>query len=499
MIPKTREEARDLRSKYYLTGIPCPQGHISVRFTSVGTCKECGREKAMLKHIHTTNKRRSYCGLEGFIKIAQDKHKNFYTYENAVYVNAHTLLQVECPLHGSFMISPTNHLQGKGKGCKQCAIKRTVALQIKSVETFIAQAMEIWRGKFDYSLVDYKGAKSLVRLICSKHPEEIIFQQPTNHLSNQDPCSRCNHMRSKGEQNLADFLAQYTRIVQGDRNTITPKEIDILLPEFNIGVEYHGLWCHISKVDKGEGEGEGESSKFNKPKNYHREKYETAAKAGVRLIQIFEDEWLNKQDIVKARLLAAIGLAPQYDARKLQLSRIDMAEARPFLVATHIQGAGVAHCCYALKQGDQIIAVATFGKARSGAMTGAKSKITWEVIRYASIGRVRGGFSRLMAQFKRDIDPEQIISYCDLRYGTGGLYETTGFTLHSITEPDYWWVPKGEPKRIPRYAVQKHKLANSKHELNKFYAPDKTEAQICGEAGWKRIHGVGSQKWIWNK
>ena len=88
-------------------------------------------------------------------------------------------------------------------------------------------------------------------------------------------------------------------------------------------------------------------------------------------------------------------------------------------------------------------------------------------------------------------------SYCDLRYGTGTLYEKSGFTLHSITEPDYWWVPKGKIERIPRYTVQKHKMAHVDHPLNEYYAPHKSENQICGEAGWEKVHGVGNQKWVW--
>ena len=167
------------------------------------------------------------------------------------------------------------------------------------------------------------------------------------------------------------------------------------------------------------------------------------------------------------------------------------------LESTHIQGAGVSLVNYALFEGEAVIAVATFSKSRSGAMTRTGNEGEWEVVRYASIGRVRGGFSKLFKQFIKDISPKKVISYCDLRYGDGRLYATTGFALDTITEPDYWWVTKNKKERLPRYATQKHKLADSSHPLHKYYDVDKTETEICKEAGLEKILGVGNQKWIW--
>lgn len=40
-LPKTRQEARDLSSKAYFTGLLCKQGHISKRWTVTGNCSSC--------------------------------------------------------------------------------------------------------------------------------------------------------------------------------------------------------------------------------------------------------------------------------------------------------------------------------------------------------------------------------------------------------------------------------------------------------------------------
>jgi len=477
-LPKTRAEAKALNQKHYFTGKPCNRGHVAPRFTSIGKCKACAVEDSSRGYVHTTDKRRAYGDLDGFIVRASEVHNNFYTYEEAEYVNAHTKLKVTCPTHGVFEVNPTNHVQGKG--CPVCAIQRTRAAQIKSVTTFIEHAVSVWGDVFDYSGVEYKGAKVPVTIRCVEH-DRVFMQQPNNHLEKKNPCTQCNHMKSEPENQIAAFLEQYTKVERGNRSIIKPKEIDIWLPEFNMGVEFHGLYTH----------------RASSVKNLHRNKWELAEQAGVRLIQIFHDEWLNKQELVKARLLAFIGKGETYNARQLRLERVEMQDIRQMLETTHIQGAGVSSVNYALYDGDRVIAVATFGKARSGAMTGAKTDGVWEVVRYASVGRVRGGFSKLFKRFLTDVNPNKVISYCDLRYGNGRLYEATGFTLEAITEPDYWWIPKGKIVRIPRYVTQKHKMANPSHPLHKYYQPEKTEAQICADAGWEKIYGVGNQKWVW--
>jgi len=46
-LPKTRQEARDLGSKAYFTGLLCKQGHISKRWTVTGNCSDCQRSRSI--------------------------------------------------------------------------------------------------------------------------------------------------------------------------------------------------------------------------------------------------------------------------------------------------------------------------------------------------------------------------------------------------------------------------------------------------------------------
>ena len=407
-----------------------------------------------------------------FVSKASLIHENKYDYSKVSFTNSQKHVTITCPTHGDFDQTPTRHLAGRG--CQKCG-----GTARQKTEELIKRAIEAHDGFYGYSKVG-KGIRSTDNVIitCPIHGD---FEQKLKlHINREYGCPRCGQ-KSKGENELAEFLSNYARVERRNKKVLDGKEIDIWLPEYGIGVEFHGLYWHTQ----------------DKVGNLHRLKWELAQKAGVRLIQVFSDEWENKQDIVKARLLAIVGASKTYNARQLILRKVSMGDIRPMLESTHIQGAGLSSVNYALFEGETVIAVATFNKSRSGAMVRTNNENEWEVVRYASIGRVRGGFSKLFKQFVTDVAPEKVISYCDLRYGDGKLYAATGFTLDTITEPDYWWVTKNKKDRLPRYTMQKHKMAKPSHPLHKYYSEDKTESAICREAGLEKILGVGNQRWVW--
>lgn len=43
-LPKTRQEAREVESKAYFTGLLCKQGHVAKRWTATGNCSECQKK-----------------------------------------------------------------------------------------------------------------------------------------------------------------------------------------------------------------------------------------------------------------------------------------------------------------------------------------------------------------------------------------------------------------------------------------------------------------------
>jgi len=142
-------------------------------------CEICGRKKG------STNRRIS---TEKFIKRAKAKHGNKFDYSKTKYSLADNKLIIICPKHGQFEITPYHHLENQG-GCLDCLGEANRNRFIKSKEKFLEQAIKIHADKYDYSKVDYKGAKVKVRIICPWHGE--FLQDPDHHLNRKDGCPKC--------------------------------------------------------------------------------------------------------------------------------------------------------------------------------------------------------------------------------------------------------------------------------------------------------------------
>ena len=123
---------------------------------------------------------------EEFIQDAREKHGDKYDYSKVDYVNANTKVCIMCPKHGKFEQRPGDHTQGKG--CPKCRNEATGERCRSSKEDFIKKSLEIHKGKYDYSNVNYVNSKTKVSIICPKHGE--FWQAPTAHLSGSG-CYKC--------------------------------------------------------------------------------------------------------------------------------------------------------------------------------------------------------------------------------------------------------------------------------------------------------------------
>ena len=104
-----------------------------------------------------------------FISKAKEIHGDKYDYSQVVYVNYDT--KVKIVLNGIiYEQSPHKHLMGR------CPEKNTAR---KTTQEFIAEAREKWGDKYDYSLVEYKNALSKIKII---YDDKVYEQVAISHL-----------------------------------------------------------------------------------------------------------------------------------------------------------------------------------------------------------------------------------------------------------------------------------------------------------------------------
>ena len=285
--------------------------------------------------------------------------------------------------------------------------------------------------------------------------------------------------QSTAEDSICAFLRGHgVKITRKNRKLIKPLEIDMLLPDYKIGIEYNSLYWHREAV---------------RSKGYHLEKLRRMTECGYRLITIFEDEWLHKQEIVESRLLNLVGKSTRgKGARQLTIHEIDAKKANRFLERHHLQGVGTGgYVRYGAFDGQKLVAVMTFARPRVslGRSSGAD-----ELLRFTTDGTTYPGIaSRLFRTYVQEQQPEQVITYADRRWSDGNLYRQLGFALVHETGPNYWYVGKHRT-REHRFNYRKDRI---KHLVENGDA--KTERQIMLELGRDRIWDCGSFKYEWRR
>lgn len=125
-----------------------------------------------------------------FIVAATEIHGDRYDYSEVSYVKSILKVNIICKKHGVFEQKPHNHL--KGSNCPDCgAESRTdyfASVQKKHSDDFVGRANKEHKNIYDYSLVEYKGSKSKVKIICPSHG--AFYQIPSGHLDGKG-CPDC--------------------------------------------------------------------------------------------------------------------------------------------------------------------------------------------------------------------------------------------------------------------------------------------------------------------
>lgn len=284
---------------------------------------------------------------------------------------------------------------------------------------------------------------------------------------------------SKAEQEIYDFINEHYKGIVERNFRKYGSELDLFIPEFNLGIEFNGLYWHSEKyLDV----------------NYHYDKWKTYHDNDIKLLTIWSDEWEFKKDIVKSMILNALGVSNKGDARKYKIKEISAKEAKMFLQNNHIQGVCNSSIRIALvDDNDKIFSLMTFGKKRKIVNHKSQQDNEYELLRFCNVlnYNVRGAASKLFKYFLDNYSPSSVLSFSSLDIGYGKVYEKLGFECKGHTGINYWWTDNLQ--RYHRSGFMKHKLVKEGADKNK------TEAEIMSMKGYSRIWGLGNIKWEWNK
>lgn len=312
---------------------------------------------------------------------------------------------------------------------------------------------------------------------------QVYYEQCVNAANHMNKVNGTNDnlFTSKVELEIKEFLRNNNIECNKNRSILNGKELDIYIPSHNLAIEYNGCKWHTEWFGK-------------KDKYYHYNKMIECNNKGVRLIHIFEDEYMYHKDIVLSKIEHILGIhtnLPKVGARKCSIVNINKTISDKFLNINHIQGKVSASVYYGAYYNDELVAVMTFVK---------RGENEYELNRFATNNKmvVSGIADRLLKRFIKDFNPSKIISFADRRWTTNldsNLYTKLGFTLDSCTNPDYHYYNE----KVDTYK-RFHKFGFRKQILHNKYGFDMllTEEEMVKELGYDRIWDCGLAKYVYD-
>lgn len=361
----------------------------------------------------------------------------------------------------------------------------------KTIDTFYSSYRNRIESKIDinkFKFIDFKRGISKTLLFqchdCNNNFEILPYQFYYRTNSKVSICTKCfpiSENSSISQIELYNFIKEnydHTALLNC-KNMIKPYEIDIYLPNLKLGFEFNGVWWH--------------SDKF-KSENYHLNKYESSIKNEIKIITIWEDDWVRNKEICESFILNKLGKTKnKIYARKCFIKEISYNDSRNFLDENHLQGDCKSSIRIGLFYNDELLSLMTFSKLRLPLQKSEKNRNKnkhYELTRFCNKinTNVVGGASKLIKYFINQYEPIQIETYSDNLISNGDLYEKLGFEYSHKSKPGYWYVIDGI--REHRFNWRKQKLVKMGYDINK------TEEEIMSELGHHRIYNAGNKKWI---
>ena len=456
-------------------------------------CKECGNENSFI----SLNKGFSnFCSNKCFYKYTKKHSKNIIT-KKCIYCGKS--FEVKIDSEQKFCSQKCNYESPiRLEKRKQTNLKKYYTEHFFQSNKFKKESQKTRFEKFykylftsnrlrnevepQFSLDDYNGIRedgkgiyyNFKCLKCNNIFEDLLLSGKIPRCPN---CYPVNYSTSAGELELFDYLKlilpNNTTIIHNDRRILKGKELDIYIPEYDLAIEYNGVYWH--------------SELQGKDKNYHLNKTKECEKQNVQLLHIWDTEWIYKNNIIKSMIKSKLGLITnKIYARKCVIKEINSPESEAFMVENHIQGNINSKIKLGLFYNNKLVSVMTFGKNRF-----KKNSDEWELYRSATKlnTTVVGGIGKILNYFTKNYSTN-LITFLDKRFSTlNNYYSKHNWKLNDIN-PNYSYTD-GHQCVGSRIKFQKHKLKS----ILKNFDSNLTEWQNMQLNGYDRVWDCGNLKY----
>lgn len=353
--------------------------------------------------------------------------------------------------------------------CPICSKIELSKRRTKTLEQFIEDAVKVYgKDKYDFSESKYISSSDTITIKCNDCGRYFTLSAGSFLQGHGCPYHNCNS--SLMEKDLANVIKTYGYECLTNTRNILPdnKEIDIYVPQLKIAFEFDGLYWH---------------NEINKESNYHLNKTIECERKGIKLFHIFEDEWVNKRNIIISKL-NEIFHKNQENIRNedCNIRIINNNEAYIFLNNNHIKGGCKCDINYGLIYNNEIVSIMSFdliGKNKQYELMQYCDKLNTNIV---------DGNTTLFKFVLSELKPSEIIYHSDRRFPQNDFIQNLGFKIVSKTKPNYFYVIGN--KRVDKSLLSKSLLVenyNCPQSMSKesFYKAQK----------WYKIYDCGNIKY----
>lgn len=217
------------------------------------------------------------------------------------------------------------------------------------------------------------------------------------------------------------------KVYESDRVILHGRELDIWIPSLKIGIEYNGLFYHNSST---------------KSESYHLWKTVQCEKQGIRLIQIFSDEWENKKALVIDTIKKVLGKYSTISANDTEVLEISKKEAKDFLDINSLNGFTISDIYIGLLYENSLVSVIGVDIISEGVL---------EITQYADRMKIKvsNGLHRMISYLKNKFtDISNIYLLIDRRLQSIDDIEDVDFEIIEATEPRTFYTKDFKSKRL---------------------------------------------------
>lgn len=420
--------------------------------------------------------------------------------------------------------APLSNVARLGTRCPQCSGRRAIPGVDDLATTHPALAAELVNQSLATTLK--AGSNASVLWQCSVNHNHTWHATIYSRTAKKAGCPYCSGRKIvPGVNDLATthptpnpkttkrHQMRLTKMVQAlvpmstvlsDDRTILPstKELDIVVPDHHLAIEFNDIFSHSEQAVF-------EKRAKPRPHNYHAEKTREAREQGYQLIHVWEDDWLHRRELVMRALahrLHAVDRLPDvlpdinplaYErlyARKLTVRTVPGDVARRFWQDNHLQGPVNCSVNIGLYDQDNVLrALLGVGRKNHGSRVSLPNG-TWDIQRYATLGTVVGGFTRLLAHAETLLPVHTWTSWSDNDISDGGMYQVAGFTLDKRQGASYSYVGRiTRWERVHRSTYTKQRFID---DPDLAYELGQTEHEAALANRIYRIYDAGKTRWI---